>query len=96
MSSASPPVHVPMLSIPGLRQEDLSRMPAIESLAADGSCVPLDPGFPAVTCPVQATLTTGALPTRSTSIASPGTTRWSCTSTVRSCRPSRSRSTSRS
>ena len=62
MSSASPPVHVLLLSIPGLRQEDLSRMPTLESLAAGGGCVPLDPGFPAVTCPVQATLTTGAFP----------------------------------
>jgi len=62
MSSTSPPVHVLLLSIPGLRQEDLSRMPTLASLAAAGCGVPLDPGFPAVTCPVQATLTTGASP----------------------------------
>jgi predicted AlkP superfamily pyrophosphatase or phosphodiesterase len=62
MSSASSPGHVLLLSIPGLRHEDLSRMPTLASLAAGGSCVPLDPGFPAVTCPVQATLTTGASP----------------------------------
>ena len=60
MSSTLP--HVLLLSIPGLRPEDLSRMPALESLAAAGACVPLAPGFPAVTCPVQATLTTGSLP----------------------------------
>lgn len=54
--------HVLLLSIPGLRAEDLSRMPTLAALAADGASVPLDPGFPAVTCPVQATLTTGAMP----------------------------------
>ena len=62
MNSASSPGHVLLLSIPGLRQEDLSRMPTLQSLAAGGNCVPLDPGFPAVTCPVQATLTTGVSP----------------------------------
>ena len=34
-------------------------MPALAGLAAAGRSVPLAPGFPAVTCPVQATLTTG-------------------------------------
>ena len=62
MSSASTPVHVLLLSIPGLRQEDLVRMPTLQALAAVGNCVPLDPGFPAVTCPVQSTLTTGTPP----------------------------------
>jgi hypothetical protein len=62
MNPASSPVHVLLLSIPGLRQEDLSRMPTLRTLAAVGDCVPLDPGFPAVTCPVQATLTTGTPP----------------------------------
>ena len=62
MSAVSPAVHVLLVSVPGLRQEDLSRMPALESLAAGGGCVPLAPGFPAVTCPVQATLTTGSPP----------------------------------
>jgi hypothetical protein len=37
-------------------------MPALAALAAEGAGVPLDPGFPAVTCPVQATLTTGVRP----------------------------------
>lgn len=54
--------HVLLLSIPGLRAEDLSRMPTLAALAAKGASVPLDPGFPAVTCPVQATLTTGTMP----------------------------------
>jgi hypothetical protein len=48
--------------VPGLRQEDLARMPTVAALAAEGACVPLAPGFPAVTCPVQATLTTGTAP----------------------------------
>ncbi|MFM7108680.1 MAG: alkaline phosphatase family protein [Planctomycetaceae bacterium] len=54
--------HVLVLSVPGLRQADLARMPALAALAAGGQCLPLAPGFPAVTCPVQATLTTGAAP----------------------------------
>ena len=54
--------HVLLLSVPGLRAEDLSRMPFLQSLAARGGCVPLAPCFPAVTCPVQATLTTGVSP----------------------------------
>jgi hypothetical protein len=60
MTAAAP--HVLLLSIPGLRAEDLSRMPTLAALAAAGATAPLDPGFPAVTCPVQATLTTGTLP----------------------------------
>jgi hypothetical protein len=59
MSRAS---HVLVLSVPGLRAEDLSRMPTLAALAAAGQCLPLAPGFPAVTCPVQATLTTGTRP----------------------------------
>ncbi len=54
--------HVLVLFVPGLRRADLARMPALAALAARGQCVPLAPGFPAVTCPVQATLTTGASP----------------------------------
>jgi len=54
--------HVLVLSVPGLRRADLARMPAVAALAAGGQCLPLAPGFPAVTCPVQATLTTGTPP----------------------------------
>jgi len=61
MTSARPP-HVLALSIPGLRQADLARMPVLAGLAAAGRCLPLAAGFPAVTCPVQATLTTGVPP----------------------------------
>jgi hypothetical protein len=62
MPAAATPPHVLVLSVPGLRQEDLARMPTVAALAAEGACVPLAPGFPAVTCPVQATLTTGTAP----------------------------------
>ncbi|MEI6241028.1 MAG: nucleotide pyrophosphatase/phosphodiesterase family protein [Planctomycetia bacterium] len=58
--AASP--HVLLLSVPGLRPEDLGRMPRLAALAASGASVPLAPCLPAVTCPVQATLTTGVLP----------------------------------
>ena len=54
--------HVLLLSIPGLRQQDLAQMPTLHALATAGQCLPLAPGFPAVTCPVQATLTTGSVP----------------------------------
>jgi hypothetical protein len=56
--------HVLVLSVPGLRSEDLPRMPTLAALAAGGQCLPLAPCFPAVTCPVQATLTTGVPPSR--------------------------------
>ena len=54
--------RVLLLSIPGLRPEDLGRMPALAGIAASGGSVPLAPCLPAVTCPVQATLTTGTTP----------------------------------
>ena len=54
--------HVLLLSIPGLRHEDLARMPTLSALAAAGRCLPLAPCLPALTCPVQAALTTGAAP----------------------------------
>jgi hypothetical protein len=65
----TPAPHVLLLSLPGLRPEDLPRMPTLAALAASGCCVPLDPGFPAVTCPVQAALTTGATPAGSGIVA---------------------------
>jgi hypothetical protein len=54
--------RVLLLSVPGLRPEDLCRMPALAGLAASGASVPLAPCLPALTCPVQATLTTGTTP----------------------------------
>jgi len=53
---------VVLLSIPGLRAADLANMPNLSQLAAAGSQAALAPSFPAVTCPVQANMTTGALP----------------------------------
>jgi len=58
----TPLPHVILLSIPGLSSADLPRMPTLAALARAGGCAPLAPGFPAVTCPVQATLTTGVTP----------------------------------
>ncbi|MDA0833923.1 MAG: alkaline phosphatase family protein [Planctomycetota bacterium] len=54
--------HVVLLSIPALRDGDLVHMPRLNSLADVGGKRPLIPSFPAVTCPVQATLTTGVGP----------------------------------
>ena len=56
------PEYVVLLSIPGLRQHDLSHMPRLRSLVAGGDRSELVPSFPAVTCPVQANMTTGAPP----------------------------------
>jgi len=61
MATESAP-HVLFLSVPGLRAEDLGHMPVMRALAARGGTAPLAPGFPAVTCPVQAALTTGVTP----------------------------------
>jgi hypothetical protein len=60
--TTAPRPHVLLFSIPGLRAGDLARMPVLAALARSGRSVPLAPGFPALTCPVQATLTTGTLP----------------------------------
>ncbi len=54
--------HVVLLSIPGLREQDLKRMPRLSKLMAAGDRAPLVPSFPAVTWPVQANMLTGALP----------------------------------
>ena len=51
-----------LLSLPGLRDADLAHMPRLSQLASVGSTTPLAASFPAVTCPVQATLTTGVTP----------------------------------
>ena len=54
--------YVILVSIPGLRERDLSAMPNLARLAAGGGYATLAPTFPAVTCPVQANMTTGKLP----------------------------------
>ena len=51
--------HVVLLSVPGLRRCDLVRMPRLQALVAGGDSTELVAGFPAVTCPVQANMTTG-------------------------------------
>jgi len=56
------PDQVILLSVPGLRRQDLLHMPRLQSLVGEGDCGELVPSFPAVTCPVQANLTTGVPP----------------------------------
>jgi len=53
---------VVLLSIPGLRQRDLSAMPQLRRLMAKGDQATLTPSFPCVTWPVQANMLTGRLP----------------------------------
>jgi predicted AlkP superfamily pyrophosphatase or phosphodiesterase len=53
---------VALLSIPNLRSRDLASMPNLARLFAGGGHAVLIPSFPAVTCPVQANMTTGAPP----------------------------------
>lgn len=54
--------HVILLSIPGLRRQDVATMPSLARLAAEGEQMSLVPSFPCVTCPAQANMTTGKLP----------------------------------
>lgn len=56
------PDRVLLLSVPGLRRQDLASMPTLAALAAAGDQTSLVPSFPCVTCPVQANMTTGKLP----------------------------------
>jgi predicted AlkP superfamily pyrophosphatase or phosphodiesterase len=51
-----------LLSIPGLRERDLASMPKLRELTRRGERATLIPSFPAVTCPVQANITTGKTP----------------------------------
>ncbi|MCG8436147.1 MAG: alkaline phosphatase family protein [Gammaproteobacteria bacterium] len=54
--------QVVLLSVPGLRESDLCEMPNLTGLLAGGDCAELLPSFPAVTCPVQANMTSGEHP----------------------------------
>lgn len=54
--------RVILLSIPGLRRQDVSRMPNLTRLVSQGDDVNLVPSFPCVTCPVQVNMTTGRPP----------------------------------
>jgi predicted AlkP superfamily pyrophosphatase or phosphodiesterase len=56
------PQNVILVSIPGLRERDMSSMPNLARLATGGGYAALMPSFPAVTCPVQANMTTGKRP----------------------------------
>ena len=51
-----------LLSIPGLREKDVTAMPKLRSLMAGGEIAELVPSFPCVTCPVQTNMTTGRGP----------------------------------
>jgi hypothetical protein len=54
--------HVILLSVPGLRSQDLAAMPNLSRLVAGGDRAPLVPSFPCVTWPVQTNMLTGKLP----------------------------------
>jgi len=56
------PDTVILLSIPGLRESDLALMPHLRRLTEHGDKTALVASFPAVTCSVQACMTTGQLP----------------------------------
>jgi hypothetical protein len=56
------PDHLILLSIPGLRLQDLDRMPHLAKLTGGGDRATLVPSFPCVTWPVQANMLTGKLP----------------------------------
>ncbi len=54
--------YVVLLSIPGLREQDVAVMRNLRSAVVGGEIADLTPSFPAVTCPVQAAMTTGGTP----------------------------------
>lgn len=54
--------YAALVSIPGLRAQDIAEMPTLSRLADQGSQVPLVPSFPPVTCPVQISMSTGVDP----------------------------------
>ena len=54
--------HVVLLSVPGLRPQDIEQMPRLSRLMAAGSRAMLTSSFPGVTWPVQANMLTGQTP----------------------------------
>jgi predicted AlkP superfamily pyrophosphatase or phosphodiesterase len=54
--------HVVMLSIPGLRRQDLYQMPRLSRLAASGEVASLTASFPALTWTTQSNMLTGKCP----------------------------------
>jgi predicted AlkP superfamily pyrophosphatase or phosphodiesterase len=55
--------YVILLSVPGLRGNDVAAMPNLSRLVGGGDRATLVPSFPCVTWPVQANMLTGKLPT---------------------------------
>jgi len=53
---------VVLISVPHLRERDVSQMKQLRELFAGGEIAELTPTFPCVTCPVQANMLTGRLP----------------------------------
>ncbi len=53
------PEPLVLLSVPALREKDVAVMDHLRTLTAGGEIADLSPGFPSVTCPVQANMTTG-------------------------------------
>lgn len=51
--------YLVLLSIPGLREKDVAVMKNLRDAVMGGEIADLTPSFPAVTCPVQAAMTTG-------------------------------------
>jgi len=58
------PKKTVLLSVPGLRESDVAKMTNLRRMTAGGEILELVPGFPCVTCPVQAAMTTGRRPDR--------------------------------
>lgn len=56
------PSVVVLLSVANLREKDVAEMAELKELLAGGEIAALRPSFPALTCPVQANMTTGRLP----------------------------------
>ncbi len=56
------PEYVILISVPGLRGQDIQLMPRLTALVAGGDRAELAASFPAVTCSVQANMTTGMPP----------------------------------
>jgi predicted AlkP superfamily pyrophosphatase or phosphodiesterase len=56
--------HVVLLSVTGLRGDNLAAMPNLRRLVEGGDQAALVPSFPCVTCPVQVNMTTGKPPSQ--------------------------------
>lgn len=54
--------YVVVLSVANLRERDVEKMRHLREMTAGGEIADVTPGFPAVTCPVQANMTTGRAP----------------------------------